>query len=342
LKFNRIIATIIVLTLVLAFGCAPKAESGSSPQAAPEAAEKLDIVATIFPEYDFARAITGDLANVTMLVQPGNSVHSYEPSPADMVAVQNADLFIYVGGESDEWINNILDSLEPSGMKIIRLMDHVDIVEEEIKEGMQDDEEHEHAEEEEHEGEEHEDEEEHHEEEAALDEHVWVSPKNAVSFVEVILGAVTELDPANTDFYAGNAKMYRDELKEIDGEITNLVNSAARKKIVVADRFPFRYFVDAYGLDYEAAFPGCVDQADAAPQTIAHLVSSVEEADLPYIYHIELSNQNVASAVAEQTGAQMLQLNSCHNLSKTDFDAGITYAQLMRQNIDALDKGLNG
>jgi zinc transport system substrate-binding protein len=185
-------------------------------------------------------------------------------------------------------------------------------------------------------------EEEEEEEGIALDEHVWVSPKNAVSFIEVILGAVTELDPANTEFYAGNAKTYRDELTKIDGEIANLVNGAARKKIVVADRFPFRYFVDAYGLDYEAAFPGCVDQADAAPQTIAHLVSSVEEANLPYVYHIELSNQNVASAVAEQTGAGMLQLNSCHNLSKTDFDAGITYAQLMRQNIEALDKGLNG
>jgi zinc transport system substrate-binding protein len=318
LKINQIITVILALALALAFGCAPKA----GPAAAPAAAEKINIVATIFPEYDFARAITQGRANVSMLVQPGNSVHSYEPTPADMVAVQNADIFIYVGGESDEWIGDILGALDTSKMKVIRLMDHVEVVEEEVKEGMQEEEEE--------------------EEGVALDEHVWVSPKNAISFIEVILAAVTELDPANTEFYAGGAKMYRDELKEIDSELAGLVNSAARRKIVVADRFPFRYFVDAYGLDYEAAFPGCVDQADAAPQTIAHLVSSVEEAGLPYVYHIELSNRNVASAVAEQTGAEMLQLNSCHNLSKADFEAGVTYAQLMRQNIDALEKGLNG
>ena len=337
MKNSRIIALALIFVLAAA-GCVPNAA------AVPEAGEKLSIVTTIFPEYDFARAITRDRANVTMLVQPGASVHSYEPSPADMVAVQNADIFIYVGGESDMWIADILDSLNTANMRIIRLMDHVQVVEEEVKEGMTD-EEHDHGQDDADMhagGEEEHGEEEHHEEEIALDEHVWVSPKNAMAFIDVILGSVSGLDPENTDFYANNAKTYRDELETIDGELAKLVNGAARKKIVVADRFPFRYFVDAYGLDYEAAFPGCVDQADASPQTIAHLISSVEESALPYIYHIELSNQNVASAVAEQTGARLLQLNSCHNLSKTDFDAGITYAQLMRQNIEALDKGLNG
>ncbi len=335
------------------------AQSGAAAEA-----EKLRIVATIFPEYDFARAIAGDKADISMLVQPGASVHSYEPSPADMVNIMNADIFIYVGGETDDWIDGMLEAVDTSEMQIIRLMDHVDVVEEEIKEGMEEEEGHDHAhaegeanteedhahEEEDHaegdhdhEEEDHAEEEghEHEEGEVALDEHVWTSPKNAIKFIDVIGGAISARDPANAALYDENSEKYKAELTSVDSELKAVVDAAARRKIIVADRFPYRYFTDAYGLDYAAAFPGCVDQSDAAPQTIAFLINAVKQENIPYIYCKELSNQNVAKAVAEETGAGLLQLNSCENLSRTDFEAGLTYVELMRQNVESLQKGLN-
>jgi len=297
--------------------------------------EKINIVATIFPEYDFAKAITGDRANVSMLIQPGASIHSFDPSPADIKKVQNADIFIYVGGESEVWADNILQSLNTSEIKIIRLMDHVNTVNEEIKEGM----EHEHKE---HAEDHHEDEDQDQFHEAeAVDEHIWTSPKNALKLIDVICTVIAETDSENAEHYKDNAAKYKEELKEIDREITEVVESAKHNKIVVADKFPFRYFVDAYGLDYEAAFPGCSDQADAGAKTIVHLVNAVKNEGIEYVYYVELSNKNVAFAISEETGAQMLLLNSCHNVSKTDFDKGITYISLMKDNIESLRKGLN-
>jgi zinc transport system substrate-binding protein len=292
------------------------------------AGDKLNVVATIFPEYDFARAISGDKADVTLLIDPGASVHSFDPSPGDLKTISDADVFIYVGGESDEWVDRIIDSLDTDNMKVVRLMDYVDVVEEELKEGMEPEEEEEGEEGEEEEGPEY-------------DEHVWVSPGNAPVLMDAISGAMSEKDPANSAIYEENAAKYKAELEAIDTEIADVVKSAGRQKIVVADKFPFRYFVDRYGLDYAAAFPGCSDQADAGARTIAYLIDTVKADGMPYIYHVELSNRNVADAIAEQTGAEVLLLNSCENLSKEDFDSGVTYADLMKANVENLKKGLN-
>jgi len=285
----------------------------------------INIVGSSFPEYDFARAIVGDQANVTMLTPPGASVHSFEPSPYDIIRIQNADIFIYVGGESNAWVKRILDSIDTSNMRIIRLMDYVEIMLEEIKEGMEV---------------ELEDEDKNDEDELEYDEHIWTSPKNAIKLIDVICGIICEIDSTNDTLYRDNAAKYKDELRKIDNEISEIVNKAVRKIIVVADKFPFLYFVREYGLDYAAAFPGCSDQVDAGIRTILHLVKTVEVGEIPYVYHVELSNQSVAAAISEQTGAGMLQLNSCHNLSKTDFEADMTYLDLMRQNIENLKKGL--
>jgi zinc transport system substrate-binding protein len=297
-------------------------DGGASPDG------KLNVIATIFPEYDFARAISGGEADVTLLIDPGSSVHSFDPSPGDLKTISDADVFIYVGGESDEWVDRIIDSLDTENMKIVRLMDYVDAVEEELKEGMEP--------EEEEEGEEGEG-----EEGPEYDEHVWVSPGNALVLMDAISGAMCEKDPANRALYEENAAKYKTELESVDAEIADVVKSAGRQKIVVADKFPFRYFVDRYGLDYAAAFPGCSDQADAGARTIAYLIDTVKADDMPYIYHVELSNRNVADAIAEQTGAEALLLNSCENLSKEDFDSGVTYVDLMKANAENLRKGLN-
>ena len=304
----------IILTLFISL---------SSCQTQPQVkdAGKINIVATIFPEYDFARAIAKDKVNLSMLMPPGASIHSFDPSPADIKNIQNADIFIYIGGESDEWASNILESFDTTKMKIVKLLDYVNKEEEEIKEGME--------------------EEKHEEHELSYDEHIWTSPKNALRLIEVIRDAIIEKDPENREFYTENAQSYQDELKDISNEIQNIVSDAKHKKIIVADKFPFLYFVNHYGLDYEAAFPGCSDQADAGAKTIAHLVNSVKTEGISYIYHVELSNKNVAEAISEQTGAEMLLLNSCHNLSREDFEKGVTYLSLMKDNAENLRKGLN-
>jgi zinc transport system substrate-binding protein len=292
------------------------------------AGSKLNIVATIFPLYDFARAAAGELANIKMLVLPGSSIHSFEPTPADMKSVQNADVFLYIGGENDAWVERILGSLDTSKMEIVRLFDSVKLFEEEIKEGMQ--------EEEEEEGEE-----EHGELKIEYDEHIWTSPKNAVLMINTIAEALCKKDSKNCEKYKENIKNYISQINGLSEELSQIVNSAKRKKIVVADRFPFRYLTEEYGLDYAAAFPGCSDQSDASIATIAFLIKTVKNEKIPYIYHAELSDANTAETVSEQTGAKMLLLHSYHNLAKQDFEKGITYLDLMKQNVANLKTGLS-
>ena len=280
---------------------------------------KLSIVTTIFPPYDFARAVAGDIAEVNMLIDPGAEVHTYDPTPDDMIAIQNCDVFIYIGGENDAWVDTVLGSMDTSGKTIIRLMDVVTPVEEETVEGMQEEE---------------------HEHEPEFDEHIWTSPKNAILMIDAIAEALGGIDSENANTYAQNAQRYTAQIQQVDEQIQAVVDKAQRKLIVVADRFPFRYLVEEFGLDYYAAFSGCSSESDVSPGTLAFLMDKVEEYGIHYVYTIEFSNQLVAKAVCEQTGAQMLLLHSCHNVTNDDFDAGVTYLSLMQQNATNLQKGL--
>ncbi|MDR1028309.1 MAG: metal ABC transporter substrate-binding protein [Clostridiales Family XIII bacterium] len=323
------IALLAVLCLCLAILLAAcgSAQDKAAARSDAENPDGLSVVATIFPEYDFAKAIGGDRAEVTMLIDPGSGVHNFDPAPSDIIAMENADVFLYIGGESDEWVDDILESMDSSKTKVIRLMDYVTGVEEELKEGMEPEEE---EDEEGAEG----------EEETEYDEHIWVSPKNAIVLVDAIADAMCAQDSANEEFYRDNAKAYKAELERVDTELEGIIDGGARRKIIVADRFPFRYFVDQYGLDYAAAFVGCSDQTDAGPKTIAHLVNTVKDEGIPYVFHVELSNKNVADVICEQSGAEMLQLNSGENVTKEDFDNGVTYVELMARNAESLRKGL--
>ena len=293
---------------------------------------KLNVVTTIFPLYDFARASAKEQANVKMLVSPGSSVHFFEPSPADIKNIQKADVFLYIGGENDAWIKRILSTLDTSKMKIARLFDFVKLYEEEEKEGMQI---------EEPELEEQNEKSENGKLEIEYDEHIWTSPKNAVLMIEAIVNALCEKDSSNCQTYRENSKNYILQISELSNELSQIAAYAKRKQIVVADRFPFRYLTEEYGLDYVAAFPGCSDQSDASVATIAYLIKSIQKNKIPYIYHVELSNMNTAKAVAEETGAKMLLLHSYHNLSKQDFENGTTYLDLLKQNIVNLRIGLS-
>ena len=248
-KLNRGMCCVLagVLSVAAIGGCGKNAGNIAVNQEA-SGGEKLNVVATIFPEYDFLRAIAGDKINLTMLLTPGAESHSFEPTPKDIIEVNEADVFVYVGGDSDSWVESILDSVDTESMDIITLMDCVDLVEEEVVEGMTAEEEHDHEEETEESHEE--------EEEVEYDEHVWTSPKNTKLIVQKLSDALCEADPDNAETYQTNTESYLTKLDALDQKFQDVVDQATRTEIIVGDRFPFRYFVDAYGLTYYAAFPG--------------------------------------------------------------------------------------
>jgi zinc transport system substrate-binding protein len=280
---------------------------------------RLNVTVTVFPPFDFVRRIAKDKVNLKILLPPGAESHSFEPSPRDIITVQNSAVFIYVGGESDSWVGRILESLDTSKMKMIRMMETVDAVEEEIVEGMEGEDEG---------------------EETAYDEHVWTSPQNAVLIVRAISAALCEADPANADFYAQNTAAYIEELAKLDTLFKDTVSVAKRKTIVFADRFPFRYFADAYGLSYSAAFPGCSTETEPSAATVAFLIDKIRAEKIPVVFHLELSNERMADTISEETGAKKLMLHACHNISKKDFDAGLGYLDLMRRNAENLREAL--
>jgi zinc transport system substrate-binding protein len=466
---------------------------------------KISVVATIFPPYDFVREIAGDKVNLTMLLPPAAESHSFEPTPRDIITVQNCDVFIYVGGESDAWVDTILESMDTGSMKIVRLMDCVEVVEELIVEGMQDEEEeegHSHSHEEsftaadvkdreltDWEGDwqsvypfvldgtldpvwEHRAEEgdktareyleegkahyvtdvdrvvitpdsmsfyrngvpataryvyrgpgitpiegespwvrykfeavgtpptgapkyimfsdhlhapqktEHfhiyasdkgfdelmadedpvnyptyyasdltkselvaemigHEEEVEYDEHVWTSPRNAQLIVRQIADVLKSVDAANAAEYERNASAYLAKLAELDASFREALRGASRKTMVFGDRFPFRYFADAYGLSYFAAFPGCSTETEASAATVAFLIDKVRAEKIPVVFHIELSNEKIADTICEETGARKLLLHAVHNVSKRDFEGGASYYSLMSGNVENLRAALH-
>jgi len=280
---------------------------------------KLNVTTTNFPPFDFVRNIAKDKVNLFMLLPPGAESHSFEPSPKDIIKIQNSGIFIYTGGESDAWVDRILESLNTSKMKIIRMMDAVTAVEEETVEGM---------------------EEEDGEEETAYDEHVWTSPRNAILIVGAITDALCEVDSANADFYRQNAADYIKKLAQLDSAFNNVSAGAKRRTIVFADRFPFRYFTDAYGLKYYAAFPGCSTETEPSAATVKFLIDKIKAEKIPVVFHIELSNEKMADTISGETGAKKLLLHACHNISKKDFDAGLGYLDFMRGNVENLREAL--
>jgi|AKYZ01.1.fsa_nt_gi ABC-type metal ion transport system, periplasmic component/surface adhesin len=292
-----------------------------------EPSEGLKIVATNFPGYDFARAIVGNEDEVTMLLKPGQDSHTYDPTPQDIIRINEADIFIYTGGESDSWVDEMLKSIDNEDLVSIRMMDYVEIFKEEIIDGMQD---HHHHDEHGH----------GHAHEHGYDEHIWTSPVNAIRLIEVIENEISNLDNDNANTYQDNANAYIKRITEIDSAIREVIANSERTELIFGDRFPFRYFVEEYNLTYYAAFPGCSSETEASAQTIAFLVDKVKENNIPVVYHIELSNTNIVNTIADETGAKVLQLHSVHNLTDADFAEGKTYADFMEENIQNLKEGL--
>lgn len=330
MKLRKILCMLTAIFCVLALS-ACGGEKKEEKTIASVKKELPKVVTTIFAPYDFARQIVGDKMDITMLLKPGMESHSYEPTPQDIIQIENCDVFVYVGGENDEWVEDILDSIENPSMKTIKLLDCVENkVEEELVEGM-----------EEEDGE--------HEEEAGTaegedetewDEHVWTDPMNALRISEKMEAAFEEVDAANADFYQKNLESYKNTLTQLDEKFRELIAGKKRNVLIFGDRFPLRYFVEAYGLRYYAAFPGCSGETEASAATIAFLTDKVKEEGIPVVFQIELSNGNIAKNIADAAGVETETFYTCHNVSQEDFDAGVTYVSLMERNLKPLEKAL--
>lgn len=323
----------IIISAAMIFGMLAGCGGGEQ-----EDSDKVSIVATVFPQYDFARQIAGDRAEITLLLKPGMEAHSYEPTPKDIIKIAHCDLFLNVGGESESWLDSVIDSVDNDQMYIVSAMSCVENIEEEHSEGMTA-KGHEHDEdcEEEHDHEhEHSD-----EEEAEYDEHVWTSPMNAIEIVNDIAYALCEIDPENAEYYSANASEYIAQLSELDSKFRQIAANSERNTLIFGDRFPLLYFIKEYGLNYYAAFPGCASETEPSAATVAFLIDKVEKENIPVIFYIELSNHKVADAIAECTGTKAMQFNTCHNISADDFEAGETYLSLMTANLEVLEEALN-
>ena len=320
--------------------------------------KKYSVVSTSFPGYDFARAVTKNTnISTKMLVKPGAETHTYEPTPQDIIDIKNADMFIYVGGDSDTWVEKILKDVDTKKTHVVKLVDLVSTVEEEIVEGMEDEDEHEHDHDHnhrhdhdhdhadhdhkydhDHDHESHAHKHEHEEEEGPeIDEHVWTSPKKAMEIVKKIAEVASEIDVAEKNKIDDNAEKYVAEIAQVDKDLHQAIDGKI-SEIVVADRFPFRYFADEFGLKYAAAFSGCSEQTEASAKTISFLINKVKQDKIKKIYKIELSNGKIAETVSKDTGAEVLELHSAHNVTADDFSKGVTYVDLMKRNLLALSK----
>ena len=397
--YSKAICAFLFLALILS-GCGTSAVSREDGREKEKTESRLQVVTTIFPQYDFARQIAGDRADVYMLLKPGEEIHSYEPTPQDIKMIQNSDLFIYTGGENDVWVENILASLgeENGGPHAVRLLDLVETYEEESLEGMMPEKgEHDHG----HEAGEEADEDQDHVSEAATitgghthvhggepDEHVWTSPKNCVTLIQALTEEFCSADPENAEFYQSNGNAYRDAFEELDAQYLEAAAKARRRTILFGDRFPFRYLAEELDLTCYAAFSGCSAESEPSAATIAFLIDKAAEEHLPVVFQIEFSNGYIARAISEAAQVrrkansarqavgtfldekasmdektsmdaqasmdaqdfldseseipeiQVLQLHSCHNVTRDEFDSGETCLSLMTKNLEALRTAL--
>lgn len=290
--------------------------------------DRPEVVATVFPQYDLVRAIAGDTVSLTLLLPLGTESHGYEPTPKNMAAVTECDLFIEIGGPSEQWAAVLRQAAEgdADAPRVLTLMslEGITLLN---TEGAGHDHDH---------GEEH-----LHIHDYETDEHIWLSPRNMAVIAEAICRELCALVPDNADLYRANTDAYLAGLEALDAHLTEIVSVAARRTIIFGDRFPFRYLTHDYGLTAYAAYPGCAAEGEPAPATVAALIERLRAEQIPAVFTIEFSRGEVADAIAAETGAKRLELHSCHNLSPADFGAGVTYLDLMYRNADALAEALN-
>ena len=366
-RFSILLSLLLVIVMLTGCGGSAQApveqdfaQSSTAPaQDSTSETKKLSVVTTIFPEYDWVRQIAGDnMDNIelTMLLDNGVDLHSYQPTVDDIVKISECDMFLYVGGESDEWVEDALREAVNRDMAVVNLLEVLGdaVKEEEVVEGMQEEDEHDHEDEDrDHEDHDHEDEDEdhnheehehHHEEgEVEYDEHVWLSLKNTAVLCQEIADQLGGIDPANKDAYAANAAAYIGKLNALDAQYEATVSAAPLKTVLFGDRFPFRYLADDYGLDYYAAFVGCSAETEASFETVVFLAGKVDELGLPAVLTIESADGKIAETIVQNTAAKsakILQMDSMQSTTSQDVKNGKTYLSAMEGNLEVLKQAL--
>lgn len=324
---------ILLVAAMATLGISACQKENSNQETKVQKDSDMKVVTTIFPEYDWVRQIAGEEADqmdITMLLDNGVELHSYQPTAEDIMKISDCDLFVYVGGESDAWVDDVLKQAKNKDMQVVNLLDVLgnSVKEEEVIEGME-------PEEEEEEGGE--------EEEPEYDEHVWLSVKNAEVLSKAIADALEKADPDHKDVYQENASAYSEKLKNLDAKYQEVVEGASQKTLLFGDRFPFRYLVDDYGLSYYAAFVGCSAESEASFETISFLANKVDELGLKDIMALENSNQKIAKTIIENTkekNQKILTLDSMQSTISDDVKNGTTYLSVMEKNLEVLKEAL--
>ena len=316
-----------------------------------DANKKFSVVCTIFPEYDWIRQLVGDKKDnyeITYLLDKGVDLHSYQPTAEDIAKIANCDLFVYVGGESDGWVNDALKESKNDKMQVVNLLETLgkNVKPEEVVEGMQEEDEHDHDDKD-HDDKDHDhedaDHDHDHEEETEYDEHVWLSLRNATALVNTLAEKLQTIDPENKDYYAGTAADYTAKLGDLDSRYLATIKKAKVKTVLFGDRFPFRYLVDDYGLKYYAAFVGCSAETEASFETVAFLAKKTDDLKLKSVLVIENSDQKIAKKIVETTkdkNQNIVVLNSMQSITNEDIANGATYLSIMESNLKALASAL--
>ncbi len=287
----------------------------------------IKIVCTSFVGYDFVRNIVKDVEgiSVTYLMDAGVDSHGFEPTASQLIKMQKADLLVYNGGEMENWTEQVIPTLDVSKTRLIKLMECVDLLEEEDVDGA---------------------EEHHHEHQKGeidnveWDEHVWTSPQNAIKIMEKIKEEIENLDDTNKETFEENAERYINQIKEVDDEIWEIVNNAKRTKLIFGDRMPMKYFLEEFNLSASGAFNGCSTETEPSTRTLSYLIDTVRKENIPVVLYIENGNSKIANIIAEETGAQAVQIQTLHTISKADFENGENYVTLMSRNLQVLKKAL--
>lgn len=283
--------------------------SGCSSRDNGQSAEKLSIVTTLFPQYDFAQKIAGDRAEVRLLLSPGVEAHSYDPTVRDITAIGQSDLFIYTGDQMEPWVQKVMNSASMREQnQVINLSEGID-----LKEDIDGDD---------------------------KDPHMWLDMKNAVTMVEKIEKALVEKMPESKELFEGNAAELKQQLLELDGEFSQTIQNAGQRSVVFGGRFAYTYFTDAYNLNYKTVYTSCTTDVEPSSRTVAEITDYIKQNDIKYIFHEELADPKVARSIADATGCELLEFSTGHNLSKIDFDNRVSFVDIMKRNLENLKKGL--
>lgn len=316
-KFHSIVALgTVLLASFMVTGC--------SSRSSESATNKIKVTASLFPQYDFARQIAGDKAEISILLPPGSESHTYDPSPADILKISSSDIFLYTGKEMEPWADQIISSVQNDKLIIADVSSGIDLIESEHHH-------HHHSEHNHHE----------HEHDHNFDPHIWLDLTLAAKMVDNITAAFCEKDPQNSGYYKNNAENLKQELLKLDTDFNDMISTSRRNGIVFAGRFAHLYFIKRYGLDYISAFDSCSTEAEPSMKKVAKILDFIEKNDIPAVYYEEFSEPKIANSIAEQTGVKTLKFSTLHNVTKEQLESGVTFVELMRENLENLRQGLN-